>query len=85
MWNVLLQNVLCIIPIEAVAQTFSVKKVFLEISQNSRENTCARVSILIKLQAWAFSYRTPQVAASVPIATNVPRILYLARDMTNLI
>ena len=36
---------------EAVAQTCSVKKVFLEISQNSQENTCARVSILIKLQA----------------------------------
>ena len=29
----------------------SVKKVFLEISQNSQENTCARVSFLIKLQA----------------------------------
>ena len=27
------------------------KKVFLEISQNSQENTCARVSLLIKLQA----------------------------------
>ena len=27
------------------------KKVFLEISQNSHENTCARVSILIDLQA----------------------------------
>ena len=26
-----------------------VKRVFLEISQNSQENTCARVSILIKL------------------------------------
>ena len=36
---------------EAVAQTCSVKKVFLEISQNSQENTCARVSFLIKLQA----------------------------------
>ena len=29
------------------------KKVFLEISQNSLENTCARVSFLIKLQAFA--------------------------------
>ena len=29
----------------------SVKKVFLEISQNSQENTCARDSFLIKLQA----------------------------------
>ena len=27
------------------------KRVFLEISQNSEENTCARVSFLIKLQA----------------------------------
>ena len=27
------------------------KKVFLEISQNSQENTCVRVSFLIKLQA----------------------------------
>ena len=29
---------------EAVAQRCSVKEVFLEISQNSQENTCARVS-----------------------------------------
>ena len=29
---------------EAVAQRFSVKKVFLEISQNSLKNICARVS-----------------------------------------
>ena len=32
---------------EAVAQRRSVKIVFLEISQNSQENTCARVSFLI--------------------------------------
>ena len=36
---------------EAVVQRCSVKKVFLEISQNSQENTCPRVSFLIKLQA----------------------------------
>ena len=36
---------------EAVAQTCFVKKVFLEISQNWQENTCARFSFLIKLQA----------------------------------
>ena len=30
----------------------SVKRVFLEISQNSQKNICARVSFLIKLQAW---------------------------------
>ena len=55
---------------EAVARRCSVKKVFLEISQNSPENTCARVSLfLIKLQTGgfsknAFSYRRPLVAAS---------------------
>ena len=36
---------------EAVVQRCSVKKVFLEISQNTQENTCTRVSFLIKLQA----------------------------------
>ena len=36
---------------EAVVQRCSVKKVLLEISQNSREHTYARVSFLIKLQA----------------------------------
>ena len=36
--------------LEAVTQRCSVKKVFLKISQNSQENTCARVSFLIKLQ-----------------------------------
>ena len=35
---------------EVVAKSFSVKKVFLEISQNSQGNTCARVSFLMKLQ-----------------------------------
>ena len=39
---------------EAVAQTCSVKKEFLEISQNSQENTCARVSpaTLLKKRLW---------------------------------
>ena len=41
-------------PAEAVAQRCSVKKVLLEISQNSQENTCARVSFLIKLRACNF-------------------------------
>ena len=36
---------------EAVARRCSRKKVFLEISQNSQENSCASVSFLIKLQA----------------------------------
>ena len=35
--------------VEAVARTCSVKKMFIEISQNSQESTCARVSFLIRL------------------------------------
>ena len=36
---------------EAVVRRCSAKKVFLEISQNSQENTCARIFFLIKLKA----------------------------------
>ena len=36
--------------LEAVDQKCSIEKVFLKISQNSQENTCARASSLIKLQ-----------------------------------
>ena len=36
---------------ETVVQRCSVKKLFLEITQNSQENACARVSFLIKLKA----------------------------------
>ena len=35
----------------AVAQRCSVKKMFLQISQNLQENICARVSFLRRLQA----------------------------------
>ena len=34
---------------EAVSRKYSVKKVFLKILQNSKENTCIRLSFLIKL------------------------------------
>ena len=36
---------------EAVVWTCSVEKAFIDILQNSQENTCARVSFIIKLQA----------------------------------
>ena len=36
---------------EAVVQMCFVKKMFLEIAQNSQENTCTRASFLIKLLA----------------------------------
>ena len=52
---------------EAIARRSSVKKVFLKIFQNSQENTCARVSFLIKSQVTfknTFYYRTPLVTAT---------------------
>ena len=42
--------------IEAIARRCSLKKVFFEISQNSQENSCPRVSFLIKLQASACKF-----------------------------
>ena len=50
---------------EAVAQRCSVEKVFLEISQNSQENTCARVSFLIKLQAQTCNFIKKETPAQV--------------------
>ena len=41
------------------------KKVFLEISQNLQENTCARVSFLIKLQAGACKFIKKETLAQV--------------------
>ena len=38
---------------EAFVRKCSVKKVFLEISQNSQENTCVRISFLIKKETLA--------------------------------
>ena len=37
---------------EAVAQRYSIKKVFLKILQNSQENICVGVSFMVKLKAW---------------------------------
>ena len=37
--------------LEAATRCVLLKKVFLDISQNSQENTCAKVSFLMKLQA----------------------------------
>ena len=42
--------------LKAVAQRCIVKKMFLEFSQNSQENTYARVSFLTKLQAEACNF-----------------------------
>ena len=41
------------------------KKVFLETSENSQENTCARVYFLIKLQAGACRFIKNKILAQV--------------------
>ena len=51
--------------IEAVVQRCSVKKVFLKISQNSQENTCTRVSFLIKLQTSGLSKKSRPFRSSL--------------------
>ena len=60
---------------------FSTENVFLEISQNSQENTCARVSFLIKLQAKAcarvFSYEFFKISKSTFFFTELFRWLVL--------
>ena len=44
---------------------WSVRKVFLEISQNSQENNCPRVSFLIKLKTWACNFIKKETLAQV--------------------
>ena len=51
--------------LEPVTQRFSVKNVFLEISQNLLENTSARVSFLIKLRASAWNFIKKETLAQV--------------------
>ena len=57
---------------EAVVRRCFVKKVLLEISQNSQKNTCSRVSFLIKLQAWASVHTvTEQLELNYSVANNI--------------
>ena len=72
-----------------VAQRYFVKKLFLEISQNSQEHTCARVYVT-KKQALAqvfscefceiskntFSYRTPPPIVASETLMNIIKKLY---------
>ena len=50
---------------EAVVRRCCVKKVFLETSQNSQEDTCARVSFLIKFQAESSNFIKKETLAQV--------------------
>ena len=63
-----LQRTYNFINTEAVVQRCSLKKVFLENSQNSKENTCARVSFLIKLQTWACKFVKKETLEQVTLA-----------------
>ena len=51
--------------LEAVAWRCSVKKVFLDILQNSQKNSCARVSFSIKLQAEACNFIKKETSPKV--------------------
>ena len=50
---------------EAVIRLYYVKKVFLKVSQNSKKNSCAKVSFLIKLQAEASNFIKKETLAQV--------------------
>ena len=76
------------VSIEAVARRCSVKKVFLKVRQNSRENTCTRASFLTKKNTLAqvfscqfceifkntYFYRTLLVATSVSNTVNLKNV-----------
>ena len=62
MWNKLLKW----LKRKAIVRRVSVKKVlFLKISENSQESTCARVSFLIKLLASAYNFILKKTLAQV--------------------
>ena len=63
-----LQRTYNFINTEAVVQRCSLRKVFLENSQNSKDNTCARVSFLIKLQTWACKFVKKETLEQVTLA-----------------
>ena len=71
---------------EAFAQRCFVKKVFLKMSQNSQENTRARVSFLIKMHAVA-SFADPRlylvVCACAPAPSRTKKAMILKRHHGN--
>ena len=63
---------------------FSLKKVFLKISQNSHENACARVSFLIKLQASSlqlYQKRDSDTGVSLGILQNFKEHLFFSEHL----
>ena len=56
---------------EAVAMRCSVKKVLLEISQDSQENTCSRVSLLRETLAQVFSCKFCEISENIFFSEHV--------------
>ena len=86
--NVKVEILLLQTPIEAVTRRWSVKKAFLGISQNSQENTCARVFFFfIKKETLTqvFSYefykfsKKPFLAEQLLVVASAPKIVYVAK------
>ena len=50
---------------EAVVQRYLLKEVLLKITQNSQENTCARVSFIMKFQAETWNFIKKEFLAQV--------------------
>ena len=72
---------------EAVTLSCSVRKVFLEILQNSQGNTCARVSSLIKLQAESCNFIKKETVAQV-FSVNFAKLVgtpFLTEDLRRLL
>ena len=68
---------------------FSIKKVFLQISQNSRENTCARVSSLRDSLRDSYDYRFlsvnfPKFVGSLFITKHLWGTAFTFRTMSNI-
>ena len=63
------------VQIEAVVQRCYMKKVFLKISQNPQENTCARISFLIELQALGLRFQFE----NYDVITFILRYLYFKK------
>ena len=61
--------------VEAVVRRFSIKKVFLKISQNSQENTYARVPFLIKLNNIGYFLKTLTMGKDFPVALYIVAFL----------
>ena len=69
--------------LELATQRCFVKKVFLKISQNCQENSCARVSLLIKLQASCLVFKQcykPYIKGCLGYPAPSPRPLALISD-----